>query len=77
MMESEMETWETPLGVNLTIAGRGGPWIAISGHEMSHKTPMPLAIPIAGAGDAGFYYRSGWKLDPGRLEQVVGRRADD
>jgi hypothetical protein len=71
-----LETWTTPHGVRLTVAGRGGPWIEISGHSATHKTPAPLAIPILGAGDAAWYYRNGWQLDPKRLEQVVGRRAD-
>lgn len=69
-----METWTTPLGVRLTVAGRGGPWAAISGRSATHKTPAPLAIPLPAGVDAGFYYRNGWKLDPKRLTQLVGRR---
>ena len=42
----ELKTWETPLGVKLTVAGKGGPWVTIRPHgSVEHKPQAPLKIP--------------------------------
>lgn len=58
----DLKTWTTPLGVKLAVAGKGGPWTAITAHTASTvKTVQPLKLPIPGPGiDAGWYYRNGW-----------------
>jgi hypothetical protein len=63
MPTDDLKTWVTPLGVTLTVAGRGGPWVPIKEHtRVEHKTVVPLRIPIPGVGvDTGWYYRNGWK----------------
>lgn len=57
-----MDTWTTPLGVKLTVAGPGGPWITITNHNPQAPRPeKPLAIPLPAGVDKGFYYRNGWQ----------------
>jgi hypothetical protein len=57
-----METWTTPLGEKLTVAGRGGPWSTITNHSVPWKPySQPLAVPLPKGVDKGWYYRNGWQ----------------
>ena len=57
----EFDTWTTPLGVKLTVAGKGGPWITITAHGVPPKNPEPLRLPMSANVDEGWYYRNGWQ----------------
>lgn len=61
-----LKTWVTPLGERLTIAGKGGPWIAITAHQsVEPKRERPLKVPLPkGVVDAASYYRNGWRMPP-------------
>ena len=59
---ADLKTWTTPLGVELTVAGKGGPWTAITSHvPPAVKPDTPLRLPILHNVDAGWYYRNGWQ----------------
>ena len=60
-MSDGLKTWTTPLGVNLTVGGKGGPWVTITPHEALKPTiGKPLEIPLPPLVDKGWYYRN-WR----------------
>jgi len=60
-MPDELQTWATPLGVKLTVAGKGGPWQPITGHTaVPPANGKPLKLPLPHGVDAGWYYRN-WR----------------
>lgn len=65
-MKGELETWTTPLGERLTVAGKGGPWMPITNH-IAAPQPLetPLDLPIPHGVDKGWYYRGGWQPPKG------------
>lgn len=67
-MKGELETWTTPLGEKLTVAGKGGPWLPITNHVARETLldPPPLALPIPHGVDKGWYYRGGWQPPKGK-----------
>ncbi len=58
---SKLGTWTTPLGVKLTVGGKGGPWTTISPHSVPEKKRQPLKTSLPANVDAGWYYRNGWQ----------------
>ena len=58
-----MDTWTTPLGERLTVAGKGGPWLPIMNHVAAAHRPAdrPLKTSLPKGVDAGWYYRNGWQ----------------
>ena len=46
MTERELETWETPLGERLTVAGKGGPWITTPEHKREAPVQAASAVPL-------------------------------
>lgn len=61
-----MKTWVTPLGIELTVAGQGGPWKTITPHAPVAKSGVqPLVLPIPHGVDKGWYYRGGWQPPKG------------
>lgn len=69
---SKLTTWITSLGVKLTVAGKGGPWTAITPHSVPAKKRLSLQIPMPPGVDAGWYYRNGWQP---RVESVTPKRS--
>jgi hypothetical protein len=60
-MSNRLATWTTPLGVKLTVGGKGGPWSAIASHSVPEKPKPPLKLPLPRGVDTGWYYRNGWQ----------------